>query len=135
MVDLTYCLINVLFFDIPLSYYYTNLNSSLICRLFSGSIYLFLVFLNHSHMSSKHVVKILLKYLLFYEKCFYQLNDQLLLLCFDLLFLKQFLLHLLQIFQYFQEVFDLKFLIYCLTFYQYFKQRSLGFCNTISFNY
>ena len=31
---------NLLFFDIPLLYYYTNLNSSIICFLFSGDIYL-----------------------------------------------------------------------------------------------
>ena len=34
-----YCLENLLFFDIPLLYY-TNLNSSIICFLFSGDIYL-----------------------------------------------------------------------------------------------
>ena len=35
-----YCLANLLFFDIPLLYYYTNLNSSIICCLFSGDMYL-----------------------------------------------------------------------------------------------
>ena len=35
-----YCLAKLLFFDIPLLYYYTNLNSSIICCLFSGDIYL-----------------------------------------------------------------------------------------------
>ena len=40
MVDLMYYLINLLFFDIPLLYYHTNLNSSIICCLFSGDIYL-----------------------------------------------------------------------------------------------
>ena len=40
MVDLIYCVVNVLFFDIPLLYYYTNLNSSMICCLFSGDMYL-----------------------------------------------------------------------------------------------
>ena len=48
MVDLMYCLTNLLFFDIPLSYYYyyyyyyycTNLNSSIISCIFSGDIYL-----------------------------------------------------------------------------------------------
>ena len=34
-----YCLTNLLFFDIPLLYY-VNLNSSIICCLFSGDIYL-----------------------------------------------------------------------------------------------
>ena len=42
MVDLiNYCLTNLLFFDIPLLYYYTNLNSSIICCLSSGDMYLF----------------------------------------------------------------------------------------------
>ena len=40
MVDLMYCLENLLFFDIPLSYYYTNCNSSVICCLSSGDIYI-----------------------------------------------------------------------------------------------
>ena len=35
-----HCLANLLFFDIPLLYYYTNLNSSIICCIFSGDIYL-----------------------------------------------------------------------------------------------
>ena len=39
MVDLIYCLTNLLFFDVSLLYY-TNLNSSIICCLFSGDIYL-----------------------------------------------------------------------------------------------
>ena len=38
MVDFMCCLVNLLFFDIPL--YYTNLNSSIICCRFSGDIYL-----------------------------------------------------------------------------------------------
>ena len=40
MVDLMHCLTNSLFFDTPLLYYYTNLNSSIICFLFSGDMYL-----------------------------------------------------------------------------------------------
>ena len=35
-----YCLENLLFFDILLLYYYTNLNSLIICCIFSGDIYL-----------------------------------------------------------------------------------------------
>ena len=41
MVDLTRCLTNLLFFDIPLLYCYSNLNSSIICCLSSGDMYLF----------------------------------------------------------------------------------------------
>ena len=40
MADLVYCLTNLLFFDIPLSYYYSNLNSSIICCRFSGDMYI-----------------------------------------------------------------------------------------------
>ena len=40
MVDLVYCLTNLLFFDIPLIYYYINLRSSIISCLSSGDIYL-----------------------------------------------------------------------------------------------
>ena len=36
------CLTNLLFFDIPLLYCYTNLNSSIICCLSSGDMYFFL---------------------------------------------------------------------------------------------
>ena len=43
MVNLMFCLKNLLFFGIPLLYYYTNLNSSIICCLSSGDMYLFLV--------------------------------------------------------------------------------------------
>ena len=42
MVDLMYRLTNFLFFDISLLFCYTNLNSSIICCLSSGDIYLFL---------------------------------------------------------------------------------------------
>ena len=42
MVDLMYRLANFLFFDILLLFCYTNLNSSIICCLSSGDIYLFL---------------------------------------------------------------------------------------------
>ena len=41
MVDSMSCLRDLLFFDIPLSYFYTNLNSSIMCRLSSGDTYLF----------------------------------------------------------------------------------------------
>ena len=41
MVDLVYYLINLLFFDIPLLYYYINLRSLIICYLFSRDIYLY----------------------------------------------------------------------------------------------
>ena len=37
-----YYVTNLLFFDTPLLYCYTNLNSSIICCLFSGDMYLFL---------------------------------------------------------------------------------------------
>ena len=40
MIYLVYCLQNVSLFDIPLSYYYINLQSSIICCLFFGDIYL-----------------------------------------------------------------------------------------------
>ena len=39
MVDLMHFLANILLFDIPLLYYYTNLNSSIICFFYSGDIY------------------------------------------------------------------------------------------------
>ena len=39
MVDLMYCLTNLLFFDFPWLHY-VNRNSSIICCLFSGDIYL-----------------------------------------------------------------------------------------------
>ena len=40
MVDLMHCIINSLFFDIPLLCYYTSLNLSIISCLFSGDMYL-----------------------------------------------------------------------------------------------
>ena len=41
MLDLTHYLINLLFFDILLLYYYTSLNPSIICCLSSADMYLF----------------------------------------------------------------------------------------------
>ena len=40
MVDLMHCLTNSLLFNIPLLYYYTCLNSSMICCTFSGDMHL-----------------------------------------------------------------------------------------------
>ena len=40
MAHLVYCLTSLLFFDIPLLYYYINLRSSIIFFLSSGDIYL-----------------------------------------------------------------------------------------------
>ena len=40
MVELMHYLSNLLFFDIPLLYYYSSLNSSIICCLSFGDIYL-----------------------------------------------------------------------------------------------
>ena len=40
MVDLMHYLTSLLFFDIPLLCYYINLNSSIICCIFSVDIYL-----------------------------------------------------------------------------------------------
>ena len=40
MVDLVYCLTNLLFFNIPISCYYVNLRSSMIFSSSSGDIYL-----------------------------------------------------------------------------------------------
>ena len=37
------CLTNLLFFHIPLLYYYISLSSSIVCCLFSDDMYLFLV--------------------------------------------------------------------------------------------
>ena len=83
------------FFDIPLLYYYTNLNSSIICCLCSGDIYIFLlIFLFHPNLSLnaillKYFVEIL-KYLSFYQLFYCQSNHQLFLQFFQLLFLEQF---------------------------------------------
>ena len=40
MSDLVHHLSNMLFFDIPILYYYINANSSIICCLSSGGLYL-----------------------------------------------------------------------------------------------
>ena len=42
MVDVVYCLINLLFFDILLIYYYINPRSSIFFCLFSGDKYIYL---------------------------------------------------------------------------------------------
>ena len=82
MVDLMHCLTNLLFFDIPLLCYYTNLNSSIICCLFSGDINLSFGFsisffasatlLNAAHSEILSITSF--KHLLFYLQFYYQLN-------------------------------------------------------------
>ena len=42
MIYLMHCLSNLLFFEIPLLYCYTNLNSSIICCFSSRDMYIFL---------------------------------------------------------------------------------------------
>ena len=42
MFDVMRCLLNLLFFHIPLLYCYTNLNSSIICYFSSGDMYFFI---------------------------------------------------------------------------------------------
>ena len=107
MVD---CLANLLFFDIQLLYYYTDLNSSIICCLFSGDVYFyFSIFILFSfafecNSFENGIVLEILQYFLFYQLFYCQLNHQLHLLFFELLFLKQFLLHLLYIPTHYQEV-------------------------------
>ena len=60
MVDLMYCLANLLFFDIPLLCYYTNLNSSIISCLSSGDIYRSLgIYISFFALSSKLVFETL----------------------------------------------------------------------------
>ena len=102
MVDLVYYLINLLCFVISLLYYYINLRSSIIFCLSSGDIYLSLSislscsFDPVSELFCCEVFEtlVILSAILFY--C--QLNHQLLLLCFELLFLKKSSMHLLQLF-------------------------------------
>ena len=121
MVDLMFHPTKVLFLDIAFLYYYTNLNSPIICCLSSGDMYLFLVLLFHyQHHHFESLLQIL-TCLLFYQLFCYQLHQQFLLLFFKLLFLKQFLLHPLQTFQHYQEIFDH---IYYLNFYLCFQQKT-----------
>ena len=86
---------NLLFFGIPLLYYYINLNSSIICCLFCGDIYLcFGISLLASFDGNS-----------FEWNSFGDFFEELVILLpikspvaspfFELLFLKQFLLHLL----------------------------------------
>ena len=129
MVDLMHCLANLLFFDIPLLYYYVNLNSS-ISTFFFLKIYIFLlVFLFHSHLFLnaillKYCVEIL-KHLLIFHVFYFQLNRLSSLQFFELLSLKQILLHVLQIFQSYQELFNYTYCSYFQQFqlhvYQYFR--------------
>ena len=59
-----------------------------------------------------------LELLQFYQQFYYQINNQLFLLFYELLFLKRFLLYLLQIYQHYQEVFGYN---YSLNFYKFVK--------------
>ena len=50
------CLINLLFFDIPLLHCYTSLNSSIICCLSSGDMYILNVNINSSIISKIYIL-------------------------------------------------------------------------------
>ena len=122
MVDLMRCLTNLLLFDIPLLYCYTNLNSSIICCISCGDMYLFFVLLFHyQHHHFASTLEIFLMHLLFYLQFCYQLNHQLLLLFFELLFFEAVFIASVVDFQSYQEVLNH---IYCLHFYPCFLQKT-----------
>ena len=100
---------NLLFFGIPLLYYYVNLNSSIICCLFFGDIYLSfgipllasfddnsLDFFECNSVDTHVILSAIL----------WPIKSPVASAVFELIFLKQFLLHLLQIFYQCQQVFD-----------------------------
>ena len=76
MVDLIHCLTNVLFFNVPLLYCYTNFNLSIICCLYFGDIYLFCGTFVSPFFSSLRDCETLV----ILSAIFYQLNHRLLLL-------------------------------------------------------
>ena len=77
MADLVDCLSNLIVFDIPLLYYYTNLNLPTNCCLFSRDIYLSFDIQVHCKLYSFVILqKIFLKHLLFYQLFYYQLNHR-----------------------------------------------------------
>ena len=89
---------NLLFFGIPLLYYYINLNSSIICCLSFGEIYLSF---GISLLTSFDCISSLRDFfdaLVILSAILLPTKSQLLQLFFELLFLKQSLSHLLQIF-------------------------------------
>ena len=84
MVDMVYSLTD-LFFGISLLYYYTNLNSSIVCCLFSGDIYLSFgvsISLSTAFCGNIFFNAVPLKHLLFCKQFYYKLNHQFLLLFF-----------------------------------------------------
>ena len=96
MVDLMHCPANLLFFDVTLLYCYTNLNSSIICCLFSGDVYLSfgtsissLASMFYSSFEEFWEISVILSAILLAVK------SPVASAVFELIFLKQFLLHLL----------------------------------------
>ena len=76
-------LTNLLFFDIPVLYCYTNLNSSIICCLSSRDMYILFgasISLSASLFFECKSDGDFLKRLIFYQQFCYELNHQLLLL-------------------------------------------------------
>ena len=95
MVDLIYCLTNLLLLDIPLLYY-VNLNSSIICCLFSGDIYLSFGISNSSSFCECNSLEDLFETLGILSAILLPINMTRCFCCFfKLLLMKQFLLHLL----------------------------------------
>ena len=106
---------NSLFFDIPLLYYYASLDSSIICSLFSGDMYLSYGVSDSSLASLVcERVKDFFETLVILSAILLPIKSPVASAVFGLLFLKQFLLHLLLNFMRYQEVFDH---IYCLIVY------------------
>ena len=113
-----HCLTNSLFFDIPLLYFYTSLNSSIICCLFAGDMYLSF---GASDSSLASLFCGFLETLVILSAILLPIKSPVTSAIFRLLFLKQFLLHLVLIILLCQEIFDH---IYCLIFYPCFLQKS-----------
>ena len=83
MIHLMCYLTNLLFFDIPVLYCYTNLNSSIICCLSSRDMYILFgasISLSASLFFECKSDGDFLKRLIFYQQFCYELNHQLLLL-------------------------------------------------------
>ena len=98
MADLMHCLANMLFFDIPLLYCYTSLDSSIICCLSSGDKYLFLAVALSTSTSVSSFGNFLVDFLetlVILSAILLPLKSPVASIVFEFLFLKQLLLHLL----------------------------------------
>ena len=122
-----YCLTNSLSFDIPVLYYYTSLDSSIICCLFSGDVYLSFGVSNSllaslfCERSSAEGVEDFFETLVILSAILLLIKSPVASAVFWIVLFEAVFIAFVVDFLHYQEIFDR---IYCLNFYPCFSQKT-----------